>query len=336
MALLTPLPLDDARRIGAAYGLDVERVVGIPAGSVNSNYMLGLRDGGRAFVRIYEEQGATAAAAEARLLDHLAARGVRTPRPLRLAPRAQSGERATPNDAGSPAFLTERAGKPVAVFPWIEGRSLCQARVTPGAARRVGEALASVHLAGTGYAGAPASRFALPDLDARLRSVMARPLPAALRADVERLASVAARAATFPPLDDDGVIHGDLFRDNVLWNDAGEVVALLDFESASRGSFVFDLAVTALAWCYGDRLDPDLARALGAGYASVRPLAPRERERLFDAARLAAIRFSITRVTDFELRPAGSGVYKDYRRFVARLDAVECLGPSGLLDLLGL
>jgi homoserine kinase type II len=130
------------------------------------------------------------------------------------------------------------------------------------------------------------------------------------------------------------LIHGDLFRDNVLWQ-AGEISALLDFESASRGSAAFDLAVTMLAWCFGDDLDPELVSALAAGYASVRPLSTEERDRFFHESVIAALRFSITRITDFELRPKGSGVYKDFRRFLARQRTLERLGPEGLLALLG-
>src|SRR5262245_15347459 len=129
MAILTPLPLDDARRIGGRYGLSIASVRGILAGSVNSNYELALEGGGRVFLRVYEEQTSASAAGEARLLDHLATHGVPTPRPLLLADAP--GE-----------FIAAHQGKPVAVFPWVSGDSLCQARVTPDAARKVGAALA--------------------------------------------------------------------------------------------------------------------------------------------------------------------------------------------------
>ncbi|HVY45099.1 MAG TPA: homoserine kinase [Minicystis sp.] len=323
MAVLTPLTDDEAARLGARYGLDVVRARGILAGSVNSNYELALRGGGRVFARIYEEQTLGTAADEAALLDHLAARGVPTPRPLHLAAaRPASG------------FVAEHAGKPVALFPWIDGEILCQARVDAGAARRVGEALARVHLAGASYAAKP-GRFGPEQLAARLQRLHARPdLPPDVAALLPALdAHLAAIAAA--PRRTDGLVHGDLFRDNVLFR-GGEIVALLDFESASLGSFPFDLMVTVLAFCFGDRLERELARALAAGYAATRRPAPDELERLYDEARFAALRFTITRITDFELRPRGAGVYKDYRRFLARLDALDRLGPDGLLTLLGL
>jgi homoserine kinase type II len=324
MATLTPLPLEDARRLGAAYGLDVTSVRGIPAGSVNSNYALTLGDGGQVFLRVYEEQQAASAAGEARLLAHLAERGVKTPRPRPLV-----------TDAGDAAggFIAEHAGKPVAVFPWIEGDSLCQKRVTPNAARKLGAALAEVHLAGDSFEGAPASRFGAAQLASRLRGLEAMSLDAELSAVVARLGEDLARTADRSS-PGQGLIHGDLFRDNVLWQD-GEISALLDFESASIGSRPFDLMVTILAWCFGDTLDHELVRSLAGGYTAVRPLPEDEAAALHAEGSFAALRFSITRITDFELRPRGSGVYKDYRRFLARGAALRELGPRGLRALFG-
>ncbi|WP_437976263.1 homoserine kinase [Sorangium sp. So ce295] len=349
MAILTPLSLADARRIGALYGLEIADVRGLLAGSVNSNFALTLADGrGQVFLRVYEEQQLGAASREARMLEHLAAGGVATPQPLRRRDAAPSDKDAA--SAGA-AFVAEHAGKPVALFPWVGGASLCQARVTPDATRRVGAALARVHLVGASFEGANASRFDLDGLDQRLRGLRSpapaagatstAPAPApALPPDVAaavdeltgRLERIRAAAPRTPG--PQTLIHGDLFRDNVLW-EAGEISALLDFESASRGSAAFDLAVTMLAWCFGDDLDPDLVSALAAGYTAVRPLSTEERDRLFHESVIAALRFSITRITDFELRPKGSGVYKDFRRFLARQRTLERLGPEGLLALLG-
>jgi homoserine kinase type II len=322
MALLTPLSLDDARRLGALYGLDVTAVTPVLAGSVNTNVELGLASGGRVFLRVFEEQTLAAAAGDARLLAHLAPRGVITPQPLALL-------------ADPGAFIAEHAGKPVAVFPWVEGEILCQARVTPAAAAQVGEALARIHLAGASFAQAPPSRFGPAQLRERIRTLRAMTLAPELVVMVERLAARVEEHTSRAPLATGwGLAHGDLFRDNVLWKE-GRIVALLDFESASHESYPFDLMVTLLAWCFGDRLEPELARAMAQGYARARPLPEEEAARLHEEGSFAALRFSITRITDFELRPQGSGVFKDYRRFLARGEALDALGPAGLRALLG-
>ncbi|MEJ7733259.1 MAG: homoserine kinase [Polyangiaceae bacterium] len=266
MAILTPLSGPEARALGAAYGLETEGVRGIPAGSVNSNFALELAGGGRAFLRVYEEQGMEGAAREVRLLEHLATRGVGTPRPM-----ARKDRRGT--------FATH-AGKPVAVFPWVDGETACQARVTRGRARSVGAALAHVHLAGEGFDGLHAGRFGAEALRGRLQRLPPQARGGDLGDAVAMLESRLAEAwraedASELPM---GVAHGDLFRDNVLWQPRDDgapgehIAALLDFESASRQPLVFDLAVTALAWCFGDALEAPLLTALGEGYASVRPL----------------------------------------------------------------
>jgi homoserine kinase type II len=328
MALLTPISLAEARALGARYGLDVAALHPIMAGSVNTNVELilapgpqpRLAGGGRAFLRVYEEQTAATARDEARLLAHLAGHGVKTPCPL---PLREGG------------FIGEHAGKPTAAFPWISGDSLCQARVTPAAAAQVGEALARVHLAGASYPDPPPTRFGPPQLAARMQALRGMSLEGELGEVVKRLDHTLARfASRAPGAEISGLVHGDLFRDNVLWQ-GGEISALLDFESASRESYPFDLMVTLLAWCYGDRLDPALSRAMAQGYAAARPLPEGEAERLWEEGVYAALRFTITRITDFELRPRGVGVFKDYRRFLARGEAIAALGSRGLREMLG-
>jgi homoserine kinase type II len=112
-----------------------------------------------------------------------------------------------------------------------------------------------------------------------------------------------------------GVIHQDLFRDNVLWNN-GDLVAILDFEQASRGSFVYDLAVAINDWCW-DR--PVIARAMIDAYDRAHPLMEEDRAALPVELRAAAARFTVTRITDVHLRQVDNPD-KDFRAFLARVE----------------
>jgi len=104
-------------------------------------------------LRLYEEQDAAGAAAEARLLLHLAASGVKTPAPV----VARDG-----------TMVRLVAGKPAVLFPWVDGDMLCLRGVTPAAGREVGGALARMHLAGPPPDGSlGAGRFGPADLVAR-------------------------------------------------------------------------------------------------------------------------------------------------------------------------
>ena len=254
MATFTQL---DAAQIGEFLGtFDVPPLVdfsGVPGGSVNSNFEVRVA-AGRYFLRVYEEQGRDGAHAEAATLAHLVANGVPTAAPL----RRRDG-----------TALGELDGKPAALFPWREGTIRCQASVTPEDAFRVGGALATVHLAGAdevrdgGRAARPWSelgegRFRYDDLVGRLAGIAAQKSAlgsqaAPLRRALDRCHGE--RTRDLPS----GLLHGDLFRDNVLWAEDGQISALLDFESAHHGPWVFDLMIAVLAWCVGDALDGALA-----------------------------------------------------------------------------
>lgn len=306
MALLTPLPKPAAQKLVEHYGLVLSEIEALRAGSVNSNFRLVDSTGRQFFLRIYEEQDEAGAAREVDLLGRLGARGVPTARPV-------------PGPDGQ--WLREYAGKPVALFDWVDGTIVCQKQVTPERAARIGSALAEVH--GTECGLLAAGRFRIEDLEKRLDFIeeSARAELAAAARDIRsRLRRYAAERNPGLP---QGLIHGDLFRDNVLWRE-GEVCALLDFESASRGPFAYDLAVTLMAWCYGDEFEQALVSAMVEGYEQIRPLSPEERSGFTAEARIAALRFATTRITDFSMRaPEGSTPARDYRRFLARFDAIE-------------
>jgi homoserine kinase type II len=320
LAIRTPLTLDEVRVFLLDY-VDSPplALVGVERGTVNSSYEVRLPSD-KLFVRLYEEQDFEGARAEAERLAYLARQGVATPAPLAR------------RDAGT-RFIGSLAGKPAAVFPWCDGDMRCLRAVTPDDGRRVGEALARLHQAGT---SAPRSlgRFEPADLRVRLERIAraSEPLLASQAAPLE--AKLSTWEARRDPALPRGLIHGDLFRDNVLWQEDGRISALLDFESASDGPLAYDLMVTILAWCFKDTLDVAIARAIAAGYASVRPLTTSERRGLLAEGAIAAIRFTVTRLTDDALRALETGrpprADKDYRRFLLRLDWLESQGETGL------
>lgn len=322
MATFTPLSDDDARALVEAYELgELRRVVPIPEGSVNSNFRFEVERSGLVesfFVRVFEEQGLEGAEYDAALLSHLSERSVPTPCPLR-------------RPDGSAVAMA--VGKPASIFPFVRGAPTCQRAVDVARARSVGVALAQVHVAARDFPLRREGRFRIEDLLARMPRIAAASDPSIaamadeLPRELERWSKE--RVADVPV----GVVHGDLFRDNVLFaasegDDHARIAALLDFESASDGRLAYDIAVTVLAWCYGDRFEPELARAIVAGYQTVRPLEKPEREGLRAELAIAALRFTTTRITDYALRTGvGARVIKDWRRFHARFRAVTTLAP---------
>jgi homoserine kinase type II len=129
-----------------------------------------------------------------------------------------------------------------------------------------------------------------------------------------------------------GVVHGDLFVDNTKWR-RGDLIAAFDWEMAGRDHLMLDLGVCLNAWCWmrdggSGGFVEDRCRALVDGYQSVRPLSQTERRGLFVETLFAALRFTMSRIRDFELDPARGGerVYLDYRDFEARLETWRALG----------
>jgi homoserine kinase type II len=321
MAVLTSITRADAEDLLAEYDLGtLVDITGIAGGSVNSNFMLdlGVR---RVFLRVYEEQDASGAVREAAMLERLAHSGVPTPAPL----HRRDGQ-----------LVSVTHEKPAALFPWREGTICCQAGVTANLADRLGEALARVHAAGR-EEPVQRGRFGFESLGQRLDSVE-RSEDARLVALVPTLrAALWQTHASRKPGLPGGLIHGDLFRDNVLWDSGGSIAALLDFESACAGSYAYDFMVCVLSWCFGSDFEPELGRAMRRGYERIRPLTEPEREALVVEGSFAALRFTITRITDYALRTGGTGprVIKDWRRFYLRFERLRALGKAGLREVLG-
>jgi len=317
MAQLTKLGPEDAARITAAHGLGPPEIVPILAGSVNSNFFLDTPEG-RFFLRLYEEQQTEGVAFEWALLDHLGRHAIRVPRRV----------------AGPAPGEVRVAGKPTALFHLARGEMSCQAAVSEVRAQEVGRFLGRAHLAERDFGWRRGSRFQ--------RSQLRERFPRIRREAPELEALVLHLEGWLDRLDGagleglpSGIVHGDLFRDNVFW-EGDALTCAIDWESAALGAYVYDLGVAILAWCFGDTMRWDLGAAMVAGYQEVRALTEPECDGLQLVLAAGAVRFAITRVTDFHLRAEGEGIRKDYRRFVARLEAVTEGSPAALAARLGL
>ncbi|HEY0193516.1 MAG TPA: homoserine kinase [Kofleriaceae bacterium] len=325
MGLFTRLGDAELSDIAAAFGLGaIQRVQPILAGTINSNFVIetgaaeDASDRASWFIRVNEGKAEPDVAWEADLVAALAGQGVATPPPI----AARDGKRYAPLPG---------TGKWVSVFPWRVGRHLGSDEVTAEIAGQLGGVLAGLHLAG--LALPPALRrtsiYDHAHLVARYHTFAGHADPAlghAIAILGEELAFAGEHAAIRAAATH-GIIHGDLFRDNVLWG-AGPgagITAVLDFEQASGGSLVYDLAVCLNDWCWTGIPRLDVAGALLAGYQRVRPLTQADREALVMEVRAAAARFTITRITDVYL----AKVYnpdKDFRAFLARCEAWR--GPA--------
>ena len=344
MARFTTLDDLDVAVIADAFALgDVVAVTPLAGGTISSNFAFDAHIAGahrRTFVRMNEGKTEEVVAWEAALAGELAAAGVPTPPPL---PTIHGG------------LVLAHRGLAISAFPWRGGHHLAPAEVTPAHAHAIGRALAELHVAG--LALPPERRraglYQFADVCRRFEGFRHRAGDAALAPAIAVLADELAWLTTQAPVRAaaaHGLIHGDLFRDNVLW-EGTRLVALLDLEQVSAGSFVYDLAVVLNDWCWtprapdaggaggaGDAGDvtafgpaPALAAAVLAGYQDIRPLAVADRAALPVEVRAAAARFTITRITDVYLRQLDTPD-KDFRAFLARLVAWRGRALGALLS----
>lgn len=310
VALFTDLAPGQLLEIGERYfiGAPLETRA-IAAGTINSNFYLRAA-GGEFFLRVNEGKSLEDVAWEAQLVTWLAHHGFPTLAPI--------------TGADGVGYL-EFHGKYLSLFPWRSGHHLAPSEVTSAHARCVGEALGQLHR--LGELAPPTWRrrsiYDQPHLRARFERLVALSDPFLRRAmDVlHRAMAEAEQAERLRSAATLTLVHGDLFRDNVLW-DGERLVAILDFEQASGGSAAYDLAVCLNDWCWDGGARPDLVDALLQGYQSERPLTAPDRAALPIEVRAAAMRFTITRITDVYLARVNN-LEKDFRDFLARLEAWE-------------
>jgi homoserine kinase type II len=323
MAVHTVLPPEAFTRVAEAYGLGkVVEVTPIPAGSINTNHRFTV-EAGRYFLRHTTVRSPDDLAFEAALLAHLAE--YHFPGPVLLTTRQ-----------GAP-FLELEGGR-VSVFKWLPGEELRHPQLTADHLERLGTELGKLHRDTQSFTGSRANPYGPETVRSWLVGLARNPDAELVRVAGELERYLDKVEAMRQGLEPRGVIHADLFMDNVKWL-GDRVGAFFDFEMACREAYGLDVAITMNAWCFDNGVYlPERCRAFVRGYQDVRPLAPVERANLFGHALYGAVRFTASRIRDYHLSPLPPDklVRKDYRTYLTRARTLAALGPQGLAELIGL
>lgn len=279
---------------------DLKSLTGIAEGVQNSNFFLSTGSGNYVLT-VFEQVPAAQLLFYIQLMAHLAARGIPCPAPIA-------------NRRGQ--YLGRLDGKPAAIVSRLGGRSVTiPNRVQCAAA---GAMLAELHLAASAFPQA----LAHPRDGEWCARVAAEIAPCLDEGDACLLRSELAHQQAARPVGlPRGLIHADLFRDNVLF-DGERLSGVLDFYFAGVDDLLFDLAVTVNDWCTtaGGEFDGELGTVLLTAYHARRPLLPTEQLAWPTLLRAAALRFWISRLQDYHLpRPGDLVVQRDpdaYRRIL--------------------
>ena len=291
MAVYTDVSDEELQQFLAGYPIgNLLAYKGIAEGVENSNFLLHTTEG-FFILTLYEKRvAARDLPFFLNLIEHLAARGLTCPQPV----RSRGGE-----------ALGCVANRPAAIFTFLDGMWIRRPNVAHCGA--VGDALAKLHLAGADFTMTRRNGLSVEGW---------RPLfeAAGVRADTVQKGLGQAMGSELAQLERDwprdlpqGVIHADLFPDNVFFLD-DRLSGLIDFYFACTDALAYDVAICLNAWCFESDHSYNITkgRALLKGYMRTRKFTAREIAELPTLCRGAALRFLLTRLVDWLEVPSGA------------------------------
>jgi homoserine kinase type II len=297
MSVFTTVSKDELIPWLQAYPLgELLELQGISSGISNTNYFVTTTTG-RYVLTLFEEHGAEELPYFLSLMTHLAERGVPCPHPvMRL----------------DGVMLDELNGKPAAMVTCLAGHDVVKPSVAQCA--ELGKVLANLHVAGASFTGnnqdtrdvvwrEAAAKSVLDFLSADDQVMLKQMMDRQARLDLQVLPQ--------------GVIHADLFRDNVLF-DGDKIGGVIDFYYACRGAYLYDVAIAVNDWCVNDdgSLDASRVKALITNYHQIRPFTQAEHAAWPSMLTIAALRFWLSRLKDKHFPQAGELTHaKDPQHF---------------------
>jgi homoserine kinase type II len=305
MAVYTDVSAEELAEFLSRYEIgELLSYKGIAEGVENSNFLLHTSRG-YFILTLYEKRVAVSDLPFfLGLMGHLAGHGISCPQPV----MNRHGE-----------ALGTLAGRPTAIVNFLEGSWPRRPNASQCAA--VGEALARMHLAGLDFQIRRTNALSVGGWGPLFAAVEAR--ADELRPGLRDLLAneLDYLTASWPQTLPQGVIHADLFPDNVFFL-GDKLSGLIDFYFACNDVLAYDVAICLNAWCF----EPDhafnvtKARAFLNVYCRERALSPAELEALPLLARGASLRFFLTRFVDWLNVPPGALVKpKDPMEYLRKL-----------------
>jgi homoserine kinase type II len=292
MAVYTDVAADELAEFLGHYDIgELLSYKGIAEGVENSNFLLHTTSG-YFILTLYEKRVARGDLPFfLGLMTHLASHGINCPQPV----KNRNGE-----------ALSALAGRPAAIINFLEG--VWPRKPNAAHCAGVGQALAKMHLAGRDFPLARANALSVSgwrplfEVAASRADEVQHGLRDFIRTELDYL-----EGNVWPNNLPQGVIHADLFPDNVFF--LGERVSgIIDFTFACNDILAYDVAICLNAWCFESDCSFNVtkARAFLGAYGRERQLSQAEQDALPLLARGAALRFLLTRLVDFLHVPAGA------------------------------
>ena len=314
MAVYTDVVAEELGAFLAGYDLgDLLAYKGIAEGVENSNFLVHTTRG-YFILTLYERR----VAAEdlpffLALMEHLHERGISCPQPVK-------------NKRGE--VLGRIAGRPAAMVTFLDGMWI--RRPSPAHCGALGEALARLHLAGLDFKPSRVNALSVNGWRSLYASCSERANE--VQPDLKRFLAgeLSHLENAWPSKLPQGVIHADLFPDNVFFL-GNKLSGLIDFYFACTDTLAYDVAICLNAWCFESDHSYNVTkgRSLLQAYAQVRKLSHEEHHALPLLARGAALRFLLTRLVDwFDVPPGALVRPKDPFEYYRKLRFHQAVGSA--------
>jgi len=307
MAVYTELSESEIKAFLAMYDLPpLAAAEGIRAGVENTNYLLTFADGSKRILTLFEKRVAEADLPFfAGLMQHLASQGIPCPMPV----TTKEG-----------AAIERIKNKPAVMVTFLQGKGASVIQNIHMS--ELGAHMAKMHLAAQNYGCARANALSLKGWKTLFAKIVSRVDTILPDLASELTTELQVLEASWPKELPSGVIHADLFPDNVFYDDADKLTGIIDFYFACNDMLVYELAICLNAWCFEKRYEFNITRAklMLRAYHSVRPISEAELEALPVLARGAALRFFLTRAHDWLFPVEGAQVTpKDPLEYLKKL-----------------
>lgn len=307
MAVYTELTHSEINNFLSAYNLPpLQRAEGIRAGVENTNYLLILKDGRKLILTLFEQRVSESDLPFfTGLMEHLANQSIPSPMPLH---------------AGDGNIIRQVKGKPAIIVTFLEGKEAHD--IILDNIRQLGRYTAKLHLAVADYKNTRNNALCFSGWKEILAKISGRADEITQGLANELQNEIAALESAWPDNLPSGVIHADLFPDNVFYDAQSNLTGIIDFYFACNDFFAYELAICLNSWCFDNnwQFSHGKARELFSSYNAIRQLSGSELEALPVLARGAAFRFLLTRAHDWLFQIDGALVTpKDPKEYLAKL-----------------
>ena len=290
MAVYTKINKGDISFINKQF--DIEEIIsfqGIKKGIENTNYLLKSKNK-KFILTIFEKRVSNKEIPFfMKLMDKLNNSKINCPKPLK-------------NNNGK--YLIKLKNKTACIVSFLKGKD--KNKLNLKNCFEVGKIIAQMHLVTKNINLSRKNSMGIKNLDPLLKSIKFR---SNKFSNLEKFLvnNLKEIKKNWPKKLPKGIIHGDLFIDNIFFN-KNKLSGIIDFYFAANDYFMYEIAICINALCFDNKkskfkINKQKIKSLIKGYESIKKISLKEKKSLNILCRGAAMRYLLTRLYDYSNTP---------------------------------